>query len=174
MPHGITRPHKIKVMLIYVYGLGMAESLSLLQGTMWIIYPYASGLLHQQWGNYRNQKSFIWTRSMLNAFRNTLAAQISIQCPIVNKYSLLIHRIKVKSPANFSGNEQHVFVCWFITFQSVLLCRYYNDKKPTGYWRYYHSRCPLTGCHGTCHRAWRPHHERWAYTSNFVQYISGV
>ena len=25
---------------------------------------------------------------------------------------------------------------------------------------------------GTRHGAWRPLHERWAYTSNFVQYIS--
>ena len=40
-----------------------------------------------------------------------------------------MHRIKIKSPANFLWNEQHVFVCWFITFQSVLLWRYYNDKK---------------------------------------------
>ena len=37
------------------------------------------------------------------------------------------------------------FECWFFTFQSVLLWRYCNDKKPTGYWRYYHSRCRLTG-----------------------------
>ena len=29
----------------------------------------------------------------------------------------------------------------FITFESILLWRYYSDKKPTGYWRYYHSRC---------------------------------
>ena len=47
-----------------------------------------------------------------------------------------------------------------------------TTKKPTGYWRY-HSRCWLSGYHGTRRGAWRPHHERWAYTSNFVQYISG-
>ena len=46
-----------------------------------------------------------------------------------HKYSLLMHRIKIKSPANSLWNEQHVFVCWFITFQSVLLWWYYNDKK---------------------------------------------
>ena len=33
----------------------------------------------------------------------------------------------------------------------------------------YHSRCQPP----CSHAAWRPHHERWAYTSNFVQYISG-
>ena len=77
-----------------------------------------------------------------------------------HKYSLLMHRIKIKSPANSLWNEQHVFVCWFITFQSVLLWWYYNDKKPTGYWQYYHSRCRLPGCYGTRHGAWRPHHER--------------
>ena len=65
-----------------------------------------------------------------------------------NKYSLLMHRIKIKSPANFLWNEKHVFVSWFITFQSVLLWWYYNDKNPTGNWRYYHSRCRLPGCHG--------------------------
>ena len=46
----------------------------------------------------------------------------------VNKYSLLMHRIKIKIPANFLWNEQHVFVCWFITFQSVLLWWFYSDK----------------------------------------------
>ena len=46
-----------------------------------------------------------------------------------DKYSLLMHRIKIKSPANFLWNEQNVFVGGFITFQSVLLWRYYNDKK---------------------------------------------
>ena len=75
-----------------------------------------------------------------------------------DKYSLLMHRIKIKSPANFLWNEQHVFVCWFITFQSVLLWWYFNDRKLTGYWHYY-PRCRLHGCHGA---AWRPHHDRQA------------
>ena len=46
----------------------------------------------------------------------------------IHKYSLLMQRIKIKSPTNFLWNEQHVFVCWFITFQSVLLWRYYDKK----------------------------------------------
>ena len=78
----------------------------------------------------------------------------------VNKCSSLMHRIKIKSPANFLWNEQNFFVGGSITFQSVLLWRYYNDKKPTGYWRYYHSRCRPARCHGRRHGAWRPHHER--------------
>ena len=49
--------------------------------------------------------------------------------PVNDKYSLFMYRIKIKSPAIFLWNEQHVFVCWFITFQSVILWRYYNDKK---------------------------------------------
>ena len=53
----------------------------------------------------------------------------SVSMSWCHKYSLLIHHIKIKSPASFLWNEQHVFVCWFITFQSVLLWRYYNDKK---------------------------------------------
>ena len=39
-----------------------------------------------------------------------------------------MYHIKMKSPA-FLWNEQHIFVCWFITIQSVLLWRYYNNKK---------------------------------------------
>ena len=85
-----------------------------------------------------------------------------------HKYSLLMHRIKIKSPAIFLWSERNVFVGGFITFQSVLIWRYYNDKKPTRYSRYYHSRCRPPHCHG----AWHPHHERWAYTSDFMQYIS--
>ena len=46
----------------------------------------------------------------------------------MNKYSLLMHHIKIKSPANFLWNEQNVFVGGFITFQSVLLWRYYDKK----------------------------------------------
>ena len=40
----------------------------------------------------------------------------------INKYSLLMHRIKIKSPANFQyflWNEQNVFVGGFIAFQSA-------------------------------------------------------
>ena len=37
-----------------------------------------------------------------------------------HKYSLLMHRIKIKCPAKFLWNEQNVFVGGFITFQLVL------------------------------------------------------
>ena len=37
-----------------------------------------------------------------------------------NKYSLLVHRIKIKSPAKCLWNEQNVFVSEFISFQSTL------------------------------------------------------
>ena len=81
--------------------------------------------------------------------------------------------LKIKSPAIFMEWIKR-FVGGFIIFQSVLLWRYYNDKKAYRIlWRYYHSRCRPPRCHAGCHGAWRPHHERWAYTSNFVQYISG-
>ena len=70
-------------------------------------------------------------------------------------------------------------------FQSVLLWRYYNDKKPTGYWRDYHSRCRPPRCHVGCHGAWRPHHERqatgldaWAsrvkYPARFVSHLHEI
>ena len=41
-----------------------------------------------------------------------------------------MHRIKIKSPANFFyGTNKTFFVGGFIIFQSVLLWRYYKDKK---------------------------------------------
>ena len=46
------------------------------------------------------------------------------------KYSLLMHRIKIKSPANFFyGMNKTFFVGGFIIVLSVLLWWYYNDKK---------------------------------------------
>ena len=45
-----------------------------------------------------------------------------------NMYSLLMHHIKIKSPANFMQWTKR-FVVWFISFQSVLFWWYYNDKK---------------------------------------------
>ena len=62
-------------------------------------------------------------------FHHTIVTHIINHTHKAHKYSLLMHHIKIKSPANFLWNEQHVFLCWFITFQSVLLWRYYNDKK---------------------------------------------
>ena len=39
-----------------------------------------------------------------------------------NKYSLLMHCIKIKSPAKFLLNEQYVFVGGNISFLCVLSC----------------------------------------------------
>ena len=41
---------------------------------------------------------------------------------IINKYSLLMHCIKIKSPAKFLLNEQYVFVGGNISFLCVLSC----------------------------------------------------
>ena len=72
------------------------------------------------------------------------------------KYSLLMYRIKIKSPAKFLWNEQNVFSGW-IYFVSI--SSYSGGvtmiKKPIGYWRYYQSRCRPPRSHG----ALRPHHE---------------
>ena len=43
-------------------------------------------------------------------------------------FSLLMLLIKIKSPAIFFMEWTKRFVGGFITFQSVLLWRYYNDK----------------------------------------------
>ena len=57
----------------------------------------------------------------------------------------------------------------FITFQSVLLWRYNNDKKA-----YHISAVPFKmSARSAAMAVWLPHHERWAYTSKFVQSISG-
>ena len=47
----------------------------------------------------------------------------------IDKYSLLMHRIKIKSPAIFFMESTKRFVCWFTNVQSVLLWWYYNDTK---------------------------------------------
>ena len=66
-------------------------------------------------------------------------------------YSLLMHRIKIKSPSDFFMEWTKRFVCWFINVQSVLLWRYYNNKKslPDISGTTYHSRCRLPSSHGT-------------------------
>ena len=81
-----------------------------------------------------------------------------------HKYSLLMHRIKIKSPAIF-------FFFFFLMNKTFLWVdlSFFNlsysggittTKKPTGYWWYYHSRCRPPRCNAGCHGAWRPHHER--------------
>ena len=46
-----------------------------------------------------------------------------------NKYSLLMHCIKIKSPANFLLNEQYVFVGGNISFLCVLSCSSEEDSQ---------------------------------------------
>ena len=93
-------------------------------------------------------------------FRNTL---------IGDKYSLLMHRIKIKSHANFLWNEQNVFVGGFISFQSAVTLVVLQWQKA---YRIL-AALPFKMSASRSHGAWRPHHEQWAYTSNFVQYITG-
>ena len=97
------------------------------------------------------------------------------QCPVINvyKYSLLMHRIKIISPTIVYGMNKTFFWVDLSLFNQSYSGGIKTAKKPTGYWRYYHSRCRPPCCHGRRHGAWRPHHERLAYTSNFVQYIYG-
>ena len=45
---------------------------------------------------------------------------------------------KLKSRWLIYGVNETFFVGGFVIFRSVLLWRYHSDKKPTGYWRYYH------------------------------------
>ena len=82
-----------------------------------------------------------------------------------------MHRIKIKSPAKFLWNEQNVFVGGFISFQSALTLKVLQWQKS------------LPDIGGTTIQDVGPpslpwslastHHEQSAYTSNFVQYISG-
>ena len=54
--------------------------------------------------------------------RGTVCLPVSNQRTVVNKYSLLMHCIKIKSPAKFLLNEQYVFVGGNIYFLCVLSC----------------------------------------------------
>ena len=53
---------------------------------------------------------------------STTNATIVLSITIDNKYSLLMHCIKIKSPAKFLLNEQYVFVGGNISFLCVLSC----------------------------------------------------
>ena len=65
-----------------------------------------------------------WTRSELWRQQCTLKGRIFMGWYITynHKYSLLMHRIKIKSPAKFLLNEQYVFVGGNISFLCVLSC----------------------------------------------------
>ena len=72
-------------------------------------------------------------------------------CSMKHKYSLLMHRIKIKSPANVFMEWIKRFCGWIYHFSiSLTLVVLQRQKKPTGYWRYYHLRCcrpPWLKCH---------------------------
>ena len=60
---------------------------------------------------------------------NTMAVDVlppyvtsSLAVTVLTKYSLLMHCIKIKSPAKFLLNEQYVFVGGNISFLCVLSC----------------------------------------------------
>ena len=66
------------------------------------------------------------------------------------------------------------FCGWISLFNQLLLWWYYNDKKAYRIlaalpFKMSPPLSPMEPGAG----AWRPHHEQWAYTSNFVQCISG-
>ena len=85
-----------------------------LYATTYVICSY----LVQSTREVRKLKNCVWAR---------LVKRIDGQCPctplsVINKYSLLIRCIKIKSPAKFLLNEQYVFVGGNISFLCVLSC----------------------------------------------------
>ena len=80
-----------------------------------------------------------------------------------------MHHIKTKSPAKFLWNEQNVFVGGFISFSISSFSGGITMKKslPDIGSTTIQDVAPLA------HMEPGMHHEQWAYTSNFVQYISG-
>ena len=60
----------------------------------------------------------------------------------LHKYSWLMHRIKIKSPANFFYGMNKTFLGADLSFFNQSYSGGIRaTKKPTGYWRYYHSKC---------------------------------
>ena len=66
----------------------------------------------------------------------------------------------------FSWNEQYVICGWIYHFSYSLTLAVLQRQKA------YRILAVLPCRPPSCHGAWRPHHDRWDYTSNFVQYIS--
>ena len=60
--------------------------------------------------------------SMLSANIYLFHLYMQLGLHYINKYRLLMHCIKIKSPANFLLNEQYVFVGGNISFLCVLSC----------------------------------------------------
>ena len=70
--------------------------------------------------NQGGNASPIIFRKYLSDLRNYLDAKTGVI--LSDKYSLLMHCIKIKSPAKFLLNEQYVFVGGNISFLCVLSC----------------------------------------------------
>ena len=101
----------------------------------------------------------------------TLMCQKNVPRATNYKYSLLMHRIKIKSAANFFMEWIKRFCGWIYDFWISLTLAILQRQKV------YRILVVLptiqdVGPLGP-HAAWCPHRDRWAYTSNFVQYISG-
>ena len=85
---------------------------------------------------------------------------ISFHAQKHHKYSLLMHRIKIKSPANFFYGMNKTF--WGVDlsfFNQSYSGGITMTKKPTWYWQYYHSRC-WTGTHKNSARSKQSGRER--------------
>ena len=67
-------------------------------------------------------RNVLWHSSEINFTATALAT-------ILYKYSLLMHCIKIKSPAKFLLNEQYVFVGGNISFLCVLSCSSEEDSQ---------------------------------------------
>ena len=86
--------------------------------------------------------------------------------PGTYKYSLLIHRIKIKSPAKFYGMNKTCFWEDFFLFTQLLFWWYYTDEKA------YRILAILPiKMSALPSLPWSLASTPWAYTSNFVQYI---
>ena len=101
-----------------------------------------------------------------------LAQETHLTNPITvdNKNSLLMLRIKIKSPANSLYSEQNVSVGGIISFQSVLTVAVLQWQKA------YRILVALPFKMSASSLPWSLESTpwQWAYTSNFVQYISGL
>ena len=108
-----------------------------------------AGYKHMKLKHQKHQTSFL--KSVDNGRYDFVIACCSALVSIIYKYSLLMHHIKIKSPANVFMEWIKLFCGWIYHFSiSLTLVVLQRQKKPTGYWRYYHLRCcrpPWLKCH---------------------------
>ena len=85
-----------------------------------IIKWYRTGKLVEVWYHRGSNKIEI---NLPLFFSSTFSSSVNLKpCKTNNKYSLLMHCIKIKSPVKFLLNEQYVFVGGNISFLCVLSC----------------------------------------------------